>query len=58
MTAMEPVDPIDLHEVPEQERLDVDEGPGANALDGGDDTDDLDLYRTELRGDVVEFDLG
>jgi hypothetical protein len=28
-----------LGEVPEEERLDVDEGEGANALEGGDDTD-------------------
>lgn len=58
MAELDPVDIIDLHEVPEDERLDVDEGEGANALDGGDDTEDLDLYRTELRGEVIEFDLG
>lgn len=58
MTRDDSLDIIDLFEVPESERLDVDEGEGSNALDGGDDSDDLDLYRNELRGDVVEFDLG
>lgn len=58
MTRDDSLDIIDLFEVPEDERLDVDEGEGSIALDGGDDTEDLDLYRKELRGDVVEFDLG
>lgn len=58
MTRDDSPDIIDLHEVPESERLDVDGGEGSTALEGGDDTEDLDLYRTELRGDVVEFDLG
>ncbi len=51
---------VDLDEfeaVPVEEQLDVDEGPGANALEGGDDTEDLDRYRTELRGEPVEGDL-
>jgi hypothetical protein len=29
-------------EVPEDQRLDVDEGPDSDAIEGGDDTDELD----------------
>jgi len=32
-------------EVPEAEQLDVDEGAGANALEGGPDNEDLDDFR-------------
>lgn len=41
--------PIDLYEVPEDQRLDVDEpwGPNDEAF-----SDDLDLHRTEFRGEV------
>lgn len=37
-------DPADLFEVPEDERLDADEGEGANALEGGPDDDLEDVY--------------
>lgn len=42
-----------LAEVPEAERLGVDEGPGANALDGGADDDLDDVYAEP--GDVVDL---
>lgn len=48
---MSDIDPIDLFEVPEEERLDVDEPWGTNDEAYG---DDLDLHRTELRGEVDE----
>ena len=34
-----PEDTGTVAEVPEEERLDIDEGEGANALEGGDDSD-------------------
>jgi hypothetical protein len=34
-----PEDTGTASEVPEEERLDIDEGEGANALEGGDDSD-------------------
>lgn len=46
----------ELAEVPEEERLDTDEGEGANALDETGPDDDLDdVY--ENPGEVVEEDL-
>lgn len=37
-------DPADLFEVPEDERLDTDEGEGADALEGGSDDILADVY--------------
>ncbi len=37
-------DPTDIYDVPEDERLDTDEGEGANALEGGADDDLNDIY--------------
>lgn len=56
----EPTDTGTIAEVPEDQRLDRDEGEGANALDdpdhpGGDD-DLQDVY--DDPGEVVEEDLG
>jgi hypothetical protein len=42
-----------IAEVPESERLDIDEGPGANALYGGADDDLEDVYADP--GQVVDF---
>ncbi len=44
--------------VPPDERLDVDEGEGADATEGGLDNEDLGLYRTELAGEVITESLG
>ena len=38
-SAAEPQDTGTVSEVPEEARLDVDEGEGANAMEGGDDSD-------------------
>lgn len=45
-------DPTDIYDVPEDQRLDTDEGEGANALDGGPDDDLADVYADP--GDVWE----
>lgn len=50
----DPIDIGDLAEVPEHERLDVDEGPDANAADGGVDDDLDDVYADP--GEVVELE--
>lgn len=49
---------IPAWDVPEEERLDTDSGPGATAGKRDADTADLQLYRTVLRGEVIEEDLG
>lgn len=36
---------VEFTPVPVPEQLDRDEGEGADALEGGDDTEDLDSYR-------------
>lgn len=46
-----------LTSVPKKDRLDVDEGEGVNALEGGADDDDLDAIYADP-GEVVEEDLG
>lgn len=56
MTDSEHRDIGDIAEVPEDQRLDVDEGPGANAAEGGPDDDLADLYANP--GEVVELDGG
>lgn len=45
----------DIAEVPPEQRLEVDEGEGANALEGGDDAELDDIY--EDPGTVVEEEL-
>jgi hypothetical protein len=48
-------------EVPKKERLDTDEfglATDTDATEGGDDADDLELYRTDLHGEVIAEDLG
>lgn len=50
-------DPTDIYDVPEDQRLDVDEGPDADASDGGLDIEDLDEFR-RFPGEVLEGDLG
>ena len=52
--ADDPIDIGDIAEVPEHQRLDVDEGPGAHALEGGPDDDLADVYADP--GEVVELD--
>lgn len=49
------IDTGDLAEVPEDQRLDVDEGEGSDATEGGLDDDLSDIYADP--GEVVEEDL-
>lgn len=51
-----PEDTIELAEVPEDERLDVDGGEGSDATEGGADDDLADVFADP--GPVVEEDLG
>ncbi|HSF86605.1 MAG TPA: SH3 domain-containing protein [Acidimicrobiia bacterium] len=46
-------DPTDLYDVPEDQRLEVDEAPIE-----AEDLDSLDVYRDELRGEVVDLTGG
>lgn len=60
MTHHDPTEPIDtgvLAEVPEDERLSDDQGDGANALEGGDDTELLDAVYADP-GEIIEEGLG
>lgn len=55
MTTEEDTDVGTIAEVDEEHRLDVDEGEGANALEDGDDTDDLeDVYADP--GEVIDLE--
>lgn len=54
MPDVDPVDIGDLAEVPTDQRLDVDAGPGSDASDGGPDDDLADVYAAP--GEVVELE--
>jgi hypothetical protein len=48
-----PATPEDAYDVPEDQQLDVDGGPGSDATDGGDDTEGLSVIYDDP-GEVVD----